>query len=297
MFYENKLLMPAGSNKRLLDSPESTQSPKTTKCVNSVKMNDSPADIVSTLRTLLSEELTKERQVLLDQLDARFLPVAMKADLKPMQDQLNLLADDSKCTKGLITALQTKVNQFEETLHVQNKKLESLERRQRSKNLIFINVDKNVSADMIQMICRDVIKAPMLKIVVVGVKILNVRDELATALVTFQEEEAISEIFANVKNLKGSRLRIDYDLSPELRARRSFLMALKRELLTKQPTTKMFVQQDKIKIGDKRFAFRDGRFMDGENDARDFLFTNFNVNFDLFLDKFITEGKGNRTPA
>lgn len=300
------------NNKRLLDSPESTQSPKTTRCSTSENMNSEQSspedsdeshnlndntDIVVTLRKLLSEELGKERKTLLDELDARFAPVALKSDIQPMQEKLETLIIDNSSTKNAISILQEKVNKFEETAHLQSRKLESLERKQRSRNLIFLNVDKNANSSIIEAICRDLIKASMTKVVVARTQILKVRNELATVLVSFKDEEAISEIFANIKNLKGSKIRVDYDLSPDLRARRNVLMALKKEILSKNTTIKTFVRQDNIKIGDKRLVFRDGHLLEGSNDAREFLLTNFDINFDIFLEKFITEGKRNSITA
>lgn len=309
--------MPHKANKRPLDSPESTQSHKTAKSSNSSIMANTNlnrlssqvaenqethnlidnTDIVSTLRNLLSEELGKERKALLEELDRRFAPVALKTDLQPMQEQLDTLIGDHHSTKSLVSSLQEKIQNFEETLLSQNRKLETMERKQRCKNLIFMNVNKNANAELIQDMCRDVIKASMANIVVEKTQILNVRNELATVLVCFKHEAAIPEIFANVKNLKGSNIRIDYDLSPEIRARRNFLMSLRKEISSKNTDLKVSVHQDTIRIGGKRFIFRERLFLDGDRDASDYLLSNFNINFNLFLDNFITKGKRSDTTS
>ncbi|KAL5282105.1 hypothetical protein ACFFRR_005386 [Megaselia abdita] len=162
----------------------------------------------------------------------------MKTDLEPMQAQLETLINDNNTTKSSIASLQSKLQNFEQTLYLQNRKMETLEKKQRCKNLVFINVEKNTNTEKILSICRDIIKASMDKIVVCSTQILNVRNELATVLVTFQDEKSILL-------LMGSKIRVDYDyLSPQLRAKRSVLMALKKEILSKNSTTKTFLQQD-----------------------------------------------------
>ncbi|XP_073824695.1 uncharacterized protein [Musca autumnalis] len=88
------------------------------------------------------------------------------------------------------------------------------------------------------------------------------------AIAEIQSEVMVSTIFKNAKNLTGTGIKIERDLSDERQQDRKVLMQLKTEILQIDKTHRIFVKGNSIKIGTKWMRFSKSReLMSGKNKA------------------------------
>lgn len=104
-------------------------------------------------------------------------------------------------------------------------------------------------------------------------------------------EDMANNIFKNLKNLAGSSIKVERDLSEERQIDRKVMMKVKSVILEADKTHKIFVKNDSIKIGVNWMRWNKNReLVCGEKKAEEVLKDMYGekLNFiDLTYDKLL----------
>lgn len=181
-----------------------------------------------------------------EELDQRFLDMATKSDITSLQTKL----DDQIIENNL---LREKMLKYE-------CRLENYDKRNRNKNLIFSNVSIRQNAiNSLYHVISENLKINSGDILLKDAFILKRYGEnKATILAEFGEKRMIGIVFQHIKNLAGSKIAVERDLSEGEQESKRTLVQLKKKLLEIRNDIKIFVSQNTIKIGANPFIFANG---------------------------------------
>lgn len=274
--------------KRLRESPTSIETP-----TKSVKMsekgdniekeldfNEPSAKLVAAFKNFVREELDDGiekavRKSFAEELDVRLKNFATKEDFGTLQGTIENQKKDN-------TDLKEKLEVFEA-------RLERIDKNERSNKLIFSNVvctDGAVRAAYY--VCNQLMKIDQQLVTVKNAFILKkFENDRATILVEFMERNMITTVFQHVKNLSGSKIGVERDLTEEQQKVRKTLVELKRRMLDNNKQLKIHVSDVTMKIGSNKFTFRKGKLESGiaGQDVNKFFIDNYKLNIDEYFNK------------
>lgn len=225
-------------NKRILESPPEVSIPKRNNSGKSpsgtkiIMQDGNEALTKSSLRDVLKEELNAA-------LDEKLVSLATKNDVVKISEQVIQLKD------GVCN---------------QEKRLNQIEWKQRSKNLIFKNIpQKTEYKPYITSLLHNIMQ---LKHICPGsiYTLKTIKEKkLVIVLVEFSSNEDVRDIIRKVQTLKGTNIIIERDLSAEERERKGLLLVIRREVLRKAAendvSVKVVVSDNKIKFDSTVFLF------------------------------------------
>lgn len=231
-------------NKRLRDSP--TAEPSTAKrtmtkqVAESISTAEDDTEILTTksFRSILAEELTKQTETIHQKIAA--LP--SKQDLEAVRSDVSTLSD------GFVN---------------HEKRLQQMERTQRSRNLIFKNIaqKKNYKPYIISLLQSimglEHIQPRSIRIL----KTFTERKQVIL-LVEFNDYDEVQQIFGKATTLKETNIILERDLSDEERKRKGTLLAIRREILNRAKVNKVAM---KISVSESRIKFNNDVFIFNRN--------------------------------
>lgn len=257
----------ANFNKRLRESPNCQQSAKRTMSVNSetssVQEQDSNTLTLSAFKDILAAEFKEQTE----KLDNRLISLATKEDISSVKND--------------VTKLSTGLDNHE-------KRLEQMEKKQRSRNLIFKNItQKRNYKPYITSLLQNIMGLEHIRPRSIYVLKTFTEKNLVMLLVEFTDNEEVLEIFGKVATLKETNIIIEKDLSTEERKRKGMLLTIRREVLSRAKVNKVnmkiSVSENRIKFNSDVFIFNRMQhdFYKGDLEAgvvlRDYLVDEFNV--------------------
>lgn len=93
------------------------------------------------------------------------------------------------------------------------------------------------------------------------VKKIHEKDEKMSVLVELKSAEMVSEVFRNVKKLRGTSIFIERDLCTERQTNKKVMLQLKREFLKLNKNKKIRVTNDKLVIDGKWFSWNNNKIL------------------------------------
>lgn len=246
-------------------------------------LNQQPITVsLDTLKQVISQELNTQlttvttdiKDSFVKELDARFQNVVTKEQLKSVEQQLNDLKEECKQQRQqLIDRINT------------------LERISREKNLVFSNVQ--ISTNPIQMV-RDICMGSLGVENVNISKVFKLKEDTSrnssTLLAVFNEESTVNLLLRRASRLKGTRIGLSRDLPKEARDTKSLLLKLRREILKTDASNSLNIKvfNNKIVIDNTTLILTNDFFGNRNSniDGKDFLKTQFNVDFDVVKHNF-----------
>lgn len=256
----------ANHNKRLLESPSESSKSKRT-------MSENPSAITGTSEEKDTPLTTNSfRLILVRELNAT------------LDEKLSKLA-----TKEDIEVVTQDVQQLQSSLQDHENRIQQMEWKQRSKNIIFKYVPQKKSYKAyITSLLHTVMGLPSIYPRSIFTLKLLTEKKQAIVLVEFSDNQEVREIFSNVNNLKGTNIILEKDLSAEERQRKGVLLNIRKQILKRakenQVSIKIIVSENRIKFDNEdTFTFnkRSNQFemMIGENgiDLREYLADRFKL--------------------
>lgn len=203
--------------------------------------------------------------------------LATKEDIKGTQKTLERQEKD-------IEAVQSRLDSFEN-------RMERLEKRSKACNLRFSNVSIASTAEAAAMdTCFGALKINPSSITIKRAVVLKRFDAgKGTILVEFVDQSMVSLVFKHIKNLDGTRIGMEKDLTEGEISIKSSLYALREELLKANGALKIYVNDTTIKIGSNFFSVRNHNLLPRNTslDIVKFFNENFNFNINNFMDKYL----------
>lgn len=264
------MLTPISNSKRTRESPEVKEnrlkSVRTTNMTSATQPEPTLSEEHSLLLTSIKEMFKTEIQ---DQIKEIF-----KADLKQQIQDAVKSAFSQELDKRLEEMVTKKeIKELEEKLanrEVENDeirgnlkeledRLERFDRKDRCRNLIFTNVTYVQGAIMTgYQICNQNLK--------IDSQLINIKDafvikkqsnDKVTLLVEFAEKSMVGVVFRHLKNLHGSNIRVERDLSEANRKRRKILVDFKKHLLSVSRELRVNVRENTLTVGSNTFTLKD----------------------------------------
>lgn len=226
-------------NKRLRESPTYQRSSKRIMPFNS--------DNTSTISGQDSDDLTLTNF-------KNILAAEFNIQTAKLDNRLSGLA-----TKEDLSEVKKESRELRSSLENHEKRLEQMEKKQRSRNLIFKNIaqKKNYKPYIVSLLHNIMGLEHIAPRSMFVLKTITDRKQVIL-LVEFTDNEEVQEIFGKVATLGGTNIIIEKDLSIEERKRKGILLNIRREILTRAKVQKVNM---KISVSENRINFNGDVFI------------------------------------
>ncbi|XP_039291716.1 uncharacterized protein LOC120353123 [Nilaparvata lugens] len=187
------------------------------------------------------------------------------ATMKTVVDQL--VTENKKLTN--------KLNQISITNKSLSKRVIDLEDRSRRNNLIFKGLKYNVKTfnplSVVKNFCADYLGSRK-DIWINRAHPLGAAKDNGPIIAHFPDDSDVFHILKNAKKLKGTGYYVHKDFSFETRKSRAKLFAMRKEIIKIRPQEKVFVNHDRITIGNVTFGIEEtGRLKIGNRSGEERL--------------------------
>lgn len=276
------------NTKRLRDSPTFDGTPTKSAKMQSGNdlepqnnnVNDPNAKLLAAIKKMMVEELDSKikeavKTSFTEELDKRLENMASKLDVDALRQTIESQKQEND-------ALKEKLGCFEN-------RLERIDKNDRSNKLIFSNVacpDGAISAAY--HVCNQMLRInPELINIKSSFVLRKFDNDRSTILVEFAERNMVTTVFKHIKNLNGSRVGVERDLTENQQKVRKMLVDLKRKLLDNNKQMKIHVSDVTLKIGSNKFTFKNGNLEASLAglDVNKFFMDNYKIKLDEYLNK------------
>lgn len=191
-------------------------------------------DLMKLMSTLMDEKLTN-----------------MKQDVEEIKNNvsgLSLKLDEVKSENQL---LKNEITQLREEREKDHQQIVYLQEHIKRNNLIFKGIDtKSTLEDSVRDCCKNNLKISE-EIVLLSTRKLYEKNGKVGVVAEFSSGEAVKDIFKNTKNLAGSKIIVERDLTTEKQQDKRVMLELKKRIKEVSSKHKIMVRNEKIKISDK----------------------------------------------
>ena len=182
-----------------------------------------------------------------------------------VEDKLSQMATkaDMEAVNSRMDEHQRTVDELRSDLEATKERLERLDKKDKSNNLVFTNVfkleDPREAVRRIWIILQVDFRDADIKRVSYLSTYRN--GTHAKVLVEFSSKSAVGLIFKNIKKLGGHKIGVEHDLTSNELDARNRLLKLKTVLLDKSKKLKVYVTDTSIRIGSNQFTLRRGELV------------------------------------
>lgn len=185
----------------------------------------------------------------------------------------------SLATKEDLSLIEDKVEDTNKKVDHLEKRIEYLEKKEKSQNIIISGVvNKSAKDEIIQEVGKIIFGN--LKIqdqnAIMDVRKLSERNGKMLVWARMRNIEIVEEIFKRTKELKGTTVYIDRDLTIQEREMKKRLLNIKSKILMVDKSKRVTVRRNKIIVGEMIFNMKNGVLMYGEEDGLAVLNRMFN---------------------
>lgn len=212
------------------------------------------------------------RAMMGEELDKRLSNIATKTDLDVIKTEVSELREDNKKIKSELNTVQQKLSESE-------RRLESIERKNCEKRLIWrgLKISDNLSME-VRKVCQEVLKVPE-EIIIEKVEQIGKNSKNPAILVEFAKKEDVNKVLLQTKQLKGTKISIDRELTKTGWERKKMLLKARKIIKEIDNSKVIKIIGDKMKIENKVFLWRNSKLYYGDADATTELEKMYNKNF------------------
>jgi regulator of replication initiation timing len=181
--------------------------------------------------------------------DAKFTSVATKTDINNLKKQIKDLREENQ-------QLREEVKLVQEKQKANERKLDMMDNKLRRNYLIFKGLSKENEtnyAETIRGFCKEVLKIETPIYINKAFKIGPQNSKFNLILASFSNQSEVTQILQNRKKLKGTGYVIQEDLAENTRKRRNKILAIRKEILKLNKSTKLTIRWDYTVVEGVRF--------------------------------------------
>lgn len=261
--------------KRSLDSPpETTRSSKMSS--NNASSNSSDEGSTSNIRVID----TKELQSIL----AKTVSDVFDEKIQPLQTQVDSVAADVEKIKAENIELHNKIANLEKNKEECDRQVAILENNMKRKNLVFRGLASNIDIkEAVRNTIINTMKVNIAQLILCSCRKIYEKEGKMTIIVEFPDEETVNIILKHVKNLQGSRITIERDLSQQRQEKRKAMIGLKSMLREADSEKLVSIRNDEMRVDGKWFRWSDDKVLmhQKERNGMIILATIYNNKLDL----------------
>lgn len=147
--------------------------------------------------------------------------------------------------------LKTEVIKLQKEKEEDRSQMMFLEDQIRKRNLVFRGIDSHASIKTaVLKTCTEKLKVER-QIVIKSTKKIFDRDGKMAVIAEFDSDDMIGDILRATRELHGTTISIEKDLSKYRQEQKKAMMQLKREILSKSQQHRITVRNDQLRINDK----------------------------------------------
>lgn len=103
---------------------------------------------------------------------------------------------------------------------------------------------------------------------IISAKTIFQKQHTQSAIVEFENEDAIKLVLRNTKHLAGTKISIERDLNPRRQRNKVAMLLIRKKILEESQKHKIMVRDDKLKVKDKWFTWTvNGKLVCGRENA------------------------------
>lgn len=243
-----------------------------------IDLNDPSAKLLTAFKNIMLEELDDKieksvRKSFVEEFDSRLEMMVTKEDFDTLRESIETQKKEKEDLKEKFSKLESR--------------LERIDRNERSSKLVFSKVDcPNGAIGAAYNVCNNILK---INSETIGIRnafiIKKFEDGKSTILVEFYERNMIGIIFKHIKNLQGTKIGIEKDLTEEQQRIRKILVELKWRMLDVSKKLKVHVTETTLKAGSNKFSLKGGVLIASLPglDVNKFFEENYKINIDEYL--------------
>lgn len=199
----------------------------------------------SSVGKMAIEDLMTQMSSLMDE---KLKNIPTKQDVEEIKATVGDLSDKMDVLKTENDSLRAEVEQLKVEKEKDHHTITFLEDHIKRNNIVFRGINTNKSLfQAVKDCCKKNLKITK-EINILSVRKLFENDGKLGVVVEFSSVDDVREIFANVKNLKGSKISLDRDLSKDRQQDKRVMLELKKQIHKLKPSCPVMVRNEKMKV-------------------------------------------------
>lgn len=200
----------------------------------------------------------------------------LKKEVETMKTEISKIATENSILKNEVARLKNR--------------MENLERDKKKNNLIIRGIKKEGDAkEKFYLLCTKELKMEQ-KPKIRNVFEIKSMNNKAILKVEFESEEEMWKVLSKTRNLKGTDIAIDRDLTKEARERRNNLIKIKKEIIKVDTSKKITVSAERLIIGQHKFDLRNGILRWGYENGINKIESLYNKDIAMAVKDIIAQG-------
>lgn len=206
-------------------------------------------------------------------LDEKLKHLATKNDLENVKHHIDEVKSDVNKISMENKELKEEVKSLKTNWESDQKRLSQLEDEVRKKKIIIRGLKTQKSAiDAVKAIYKDQLKISKAAEEIENVKKMYEHEGKMTVIVEMRTSEIVREVLKQSKELAGTSIFIDRDLSAERQQKKKIMIVLRKDILAVSENKRISVRGDKLVIAGKWFTWnRENKLMCGQKSGEEEL--------------------------
>lgn len=230
-------------------------------------------------------------------MDEKLVNLPTKKDFEEIKTNVHELSGKIDKLQSENQALKEEVKQLKEENEKENKQILFLQEHSKRNNIIFKNIDYKVPLnEAVTDCCKENLKIAK-DICIVSTRKLYEKDGKAGIIAEFQSEAIVREVFQHAKNLAGTQIFLDRDLTTEKQKDKRVMLELKKLIQNVSQKHRIKVINEKMRIDQKRFFWNGQKeLVSGKQSGKDALknlygdaIVSININYYDILSKLTSK--------
>lgn len=230
-------------------------------------------DLMSLMSSLMDEKLTN---------------IPTKKDIEDIKTNVGELSTKFDGLKLENEYLKKEVTELKFEREKDHQQINYLQEHIKRNNIIFKGIEaKTTLEDAVKDCCKENLKLTQ-DINLLSTRKMYEKDGKIGVVAEFSSGEMVKEVFQNTKNLAGSKIIVERDLTHEKQQDKRVMLEIKKKLKKINQNTRVMVRSARIKIGENWFWWnKQKKFVSGTNNVNMLLKTLYgeginSVNFNYY---------------
>lgn len=243
------------------------------------------ADNGSAVGTLSVKDLMSLMSSLMDE---KLINIPTKKDIEDIKTNVGELSTKFDGLKLENEYLKKEVTELKFEREKDHQQINYLQEHIKRNNIIFKGIDaKTTLEDAVKDCCKENLKLTQ-DINLLSTRKMYEKDGKIGVVAEFSSGEMVKEVFQNTKNLAGSKIIVERDLTHEKQQDKRVMLEIKKKLKKINQNTRVMVRSARIKIGENWFWWnKQKKFVSGTNNVNMLLKTLYgeginSVNFNYY---------------
>lgn len=243
------------------------------------------ADNGSAVGTLSVKDLMSLMSSLMDE---KLINIPTKKDIEDIKTNVGELSTKFDGLKLENEYLKKEVTELKFEREKDHQQINYLQEHIKRNNIIFKGIEaKTTLEDAVKDCCKENLKLTQ-DINLLSTRKMYEKDGKIGVVAEFSSGEMVKEVFQNTKNLAGSKIIVERDLTHEKQQDKRVMLEIKKKLKKINQNTRVMVRSARIKIGENWFWWnKQKKFVSGTNNVNMLLKTLYgeginSVNFNYY---------------